>query len=86
MYTTLAQKILSRAAGHKNVNVGDVIVAKVDLAMIHDSGGPRRVAPILQELKSKIFDPSKVVLISDHFVSSGTAEGHDILKLSLIHI
>ena len=82
MYTTLAQKILSRAAGHKNVHVGDVIVAKVDLAMIHDSGGPRRVAPILQELKSKIFDPSKVVLISDHFVSSGTAEGNDILKFT----
>ena len=82
MYTTLAQKILSRAAGRKNVNVGDIIVAKVDLAMIHDSGGPRRVAPILQELKSKIFDPSKVVLISDHFVSSGTAEGNDILKFT----
>ena len=79
---SLAQKILSRAANRKYVNVEEIIVAKVDLAMIHDSGGPRRVAPILKELKSSIFDPSKVVLISDHYVSSGTSEGNEILEFT----
>ncbi len=47
---TLAQKIIARAAGRDRVETGQVVTAKVDLAMIHDSGGPRRVAPILKRL------------------------------------
>ena len=79
---TLAQKILAKAANRQYVRAGEVIIAKVDLAMIHDSGGPRRVAPILKELGVSIFDPSKVVLIADHFVASGTDEGDKILELT----
>ena len=38
---SLAQKIISKAANREFVSVGEVVTAKVDLAMIHDSGGPR---------------------------------------------
>ena len=47
---TLAQKIIARAAGKAEVEVGEIEIGSVDLAMIHDSGGPRRVAPILERL------------------------------------
>ena len=40
---TLARKLIARAAGRSGVSAGDVVICKVDLAMIHDSGGPRRV-------------------------------------------
>lgn len=50
--------------------------------MIHDSGGPRRVAPILKELGVGLFDPAKVVLVSDHFVPGDTDEGAKILQLT----
>lgn len=80
--TSLAQKIIARAAGRDHVEPGEVVTAKVDLAMIHDSGGPRRVAPILKELGVGLFDADKVVLISDHFVPGDTDEGARILELT----
>ncbi|GIX15557.1 MAG: 3-isopropylmalate dehydratase large subunit [Paracoccaceae bacterium] len=79
--TTLAQKIIARACG-RPVAPGEVVTARVDLAMIHDSGGPRRVAPILRELGVGLWDPAKVVLISDHFVPGDTEEGARILALT----
>lgn len=82
MATTLAQKIIARAAGRESVTPGEVVTVAVDLAMIHDSGGPRRVAPILQELGVGLFDPERVVLISDHFVPGDTDEGARILALT----
>jgi 3-isopropylmalate/(R)-2-methylmalate dehydratase large subunit len=82
MASTLAEKIIARAAGRSFVRPGEVVTAKVDLAMIHDSGGPRRVGPILQDLGVGLFDASKVVLISDHFVPGDTDEGARILELT----
>lgn len=79
---TLAQKIIARAAGRATVAPGEVVTASVDLAMIHDSGGPRRVEPILRELGVGLWDKSKVVLISDHFVPGDTDEGARILALT----
>ena len=79
---TLAQKIIARAAGREAVAPGEVVIAGVDMAMIHDSGGPRRVEPVLRELGVGLWDPSKVVLISDHFVPGDTEEGARILQLT----
>ena len=62
MLQTLAQKIIARAAGRDHVTPGEVVTARVDLAMIHDSGGPRRVAPILQDLGVGLWDKDKIVL------------------------
>ena len=39
---TLAQKIVAKACGKDRVNAGEVEIANVDLAMIHDSGQRRR--------------------------------------------
>lgn len=82
MATTLAQKIIARAAGRETVKPGEVVTAAVDLAMIHDSGGPRRVEPILKDLGAGLFDRDKVVLISDHYVPGDTDEGARILALT----
>lgn len=82
MAQTLAQKIIARACGLDTVTPGEVVTAGVDLAMIHDSGGPRRVEPILRELGVGLWDTSKVVLISDHFVPGDTDEGARILELT----
>lgn len=82
MAQTLAQKIIARAAGRETVAPGEIVTAAVDLAMIHDSGGPRRVEPILRELGVGLFDADKVVLISDHFVPGDTDEGARILELT----
>ena len=79
MAMTLAEKIIARAAGLSVVRPGEVVTAKVDLAMIHDSGGPRRVAPILEQLGVGLWDRDRVVLISDHYVGDPADESRAIL-------
>jgi 3-isopropylmalate/(R)-2-methylmalate dehydratase large subunit len=68
MAQTLAQKIIACSAGLDYVTPGEIVVAKVDLAMIHDSGGPRRVKPILDHLGTGVWDPDRVVVVTDHYV------------------
>ncbi|RMF10849.1 MAG: 3-isopropylmalate dehydratase large subunit [Alphaproteobacteria bacterium] len=68
MGQTLAQKLIARAAGRKSVTPGEIVTCTVDLAMMHDSSGPRRVKPTLDRLGAKPWDPDKVVIITDHFI------------------
>ena len=74
MAMTLAEKIVAHAAGRQHVAAGEIVTCAVDLAMIHDSGGPRRVEPILKRFGVGLWDASKVVLISDHYVPAGDDE------------
>lgn len=82
MAQTLAEKIIARAAGKASVTPGDIVTCQVDLAMIHDSGGPRRVKPQMEALGAGLWDPSKVVLVSDHFAPCTDAESANILKIT----
>jgi 3-isopropylmalate/(R)-2-methylmalate dehydratase large subunit len=79
---TLAEKIVAHACGQDRVRPGEVVTCRVDLAMMHDSGGPRRVAPMLERLQAKIWDPDRVVVISDHYVPAVDAESAGILDLT----
>ena len=81
MLQTLAQKIIARAAGRDRVRVGELVVGKVDLAMMHDSGGPRRVAAMLAEIGANVWDRNKVV-VTDHFVPAVDVDSARILKLT----
>jgi 3-isopropylmalate/(R)-2-methylmalate dehydratase large subunit len=82
MPATLVEKIIARAAGRESVAPGEIVTCKVDLAMFHDSSGPRRVAPRLRELGAKVWDPSKVVVVSDHYVPAVDPASAAILKLT----
>jgi 3-isopropylmalate/(R)-2-methylmalate dehydratase large subunit len=82
MSMTLAQKIIARAADRDEVRVGEIVTCKVGLAMIHDSGGPRRVAPMLERLGVGVWDPSRVVVVSDHYVPAIDTESAAILDLT----
>lgn len=82
MQMTLAEKLIARAAGEESVVPGQIVTCRVDLAMVHDSSGPRRLQPMLEELGVGVWDPSKVVLISDHFVPAVDSESARILDLT----
>lgn len=82
MGQTLAEKILARASGRASVRPGEIVTCRVDLAMMHDSSGPRRVGPILQRLGAKPWDPSKIVINTDHFVPVFDAETAAILDMT----
>ena len=82
MGLTLAEKLIARAAGRDEVRPGETVTVRVDLAMMHDSGGPRRIAPILERLGAKVWDPDKVVLVSDHWVPAVDAQSAKILDIT----
>jgi 3-isopropylmalate/(R)-2-methylmalate dehydratase large subunit len=79
---TLAQHILARAAGRDHVDVGEIITCKVDLAMSHDSSGPRRIAPMLQALGTGIRDPKKYVVVTDHYIPPDDADSEQIIRFT----
>ena len=76
MSMNLAEKILANAARRDSVRPGEIVSCHVDLAMMHDSSGPRRIAPKLEELGVDVWDPHKIVIITDHFV--GETDTHSI--------
>lgn len=82
MASTLAEKIIAHAAGREQVQPGEIVTASIDLLMMHDSGGPRRVASRLDMLGAKVWDPGRVVVVSDHFVPAVDIEGAEILALT----
>lgn len=82
MAQTLAEKIIAKAAQRDHVRAGEVVTCAVDLAMVHDSGGPRRVKPILDRLQVKVWNPDRVVVVSDHYVPAFDAESASILALT----
>lgn len=77
---TLVEKVIAKAAGLPDVRAGDLVTAKVDLAFAHDSSGPRRWRPLLEELGVGLWDPAKVAIVSDHYVPAVDAESAAILK------
>lgn len=68
MGMTFAQKALARASNRERVDIGEIVEANVDVAMMDDILGPRiEIADGMKELSAEIWDRSKVVVISDHY-------------------
>ena len=82
MSQTLAQKLIARAAGRAAVEPDEIVTCQVDLAMMHDLQGPRRVGPMLEKLGAPIKDPDRLVVVSDHFSPAIDTDAAAILDLS----
>ena len=82
MRETLVRKIIARAAGRDQVRCGEIVTCDIDLALLLDSGGPRRIWPRLKELGVGVWDPDKIVLMTDHFVPAVDLQSAAILKLT----
>jgi 3-isopropylmalate/(R)-2-methylmalate dehydratase large subunit len=79
---TLAQKLIARASGREHVAVGEIVTCDVDLAMFHDSSGPRRLKPMLEELGAQIWDRSRIVLVMDHYVPERDDDSRRIVRIA----
>ena len=60
---TIIEKILARASGERDVRPGQIVVVKIDTAVLLDSS----FSPFRREIR-KVFDPDKLVVIFDHMV------------------
>jgi 3-isopropylmalate/(R)-2-methylmalate dehydratase large subunit len=81
MGMTMAEKILSRAAGCE-ARAGDTVVARVDRVMGHE--GFRLAGMVLEEAGiERLWDPERIIIILDHAVPApdeASAQGHAIIR------
>lgn len=83
MGMTISEKILARAAGVDSTKAGDIVWAKVDMAMMDDILGPRvEIAEKLKELGAGIWSKDKVVVISDHYTPPANPKQAEIVKFT----
>ncbi|MFQ3638294.1 MAG: aconitase family protein, partial [Cyanobacteriota bacterium] len=67
---TMAEKLLARASGNAFVRPGEVVFAKVDLAMSHDAIAAGVAQLFYQHFgeAAKIWERDRLVLVADHFI------------------
>ncbi len=65
MEQTIVEKIFSRRC-KKDVVAGEVVMAPVDGAMMHDITGPLAIEKFYEMGGKKVFDPKKVIMLFDH--------------------
>ncbi|MDB4497986.1 aconitase/3-isopropylmalate dehydratase large subunit family protein [Gammaproteobacteria bacterium] len=82
MALTITEKIVRNASGRSDCRPGKIVTCRVDLALLLDSGGPRRIWPRLKELGVGVWDPDRIVLCTDHFVPAVDTASAAILKLT----
>jgi len=83
MAMTMAEKILAKASGNKELEAGEIIMANIDVAMTHDLTGPLSVESFEKIGIKKVWDPEKIVIIFDHQVpadSIDAANNHMIMR------
>jgi 3-isopropylmalate/(R)-2-methylmalate dehydratase large subunit len=64
---TITEKILAKHAGVKEVRPGDLINAKVDIALGNDITSPIAIREFRRIGAKKVFNRKRVVLVPDHF-------------------
>ena len=68
MGMTITEKILARHAGLDRVRPGELINARIDIALGNDITAPLAIEQFYKSGAQVVFDKSRVVLIPDHFV------------------
>jgi len=67
MGMTITEKILAAHADLDEVTPGQLIDARIDLALANDITFPLAIKPFREAGGQRVFDPEKVVVVLDHF-------------------
>jgi len=82
MSATIAEKIFSERCG-RPVRAGEVVMAPVDAAMIHDITGPLAVRVFREMGGERVYDPERIIMLFDHQVPADSipaAENHVFMR------
>ncbi len=80
MGMTMTQKILARAAGLERVEVGQLLLCKLDLVLGNDITSPVAIDEFEKMGARRVFDRSKIALIPDHFVPNKDIKSAQMAK------
>ena len=68
MAHTLVEKILLAHCDADDVRPGDVVTVRCDVVMANDVSGPVAFRAMEKMGAARVFDPSRVVMVADHFM------------------
>jgi 3-isopropylmalate/(R)-2-methylmalate dehydratase large subunit len=77
---TLAEKVLLAHTDADDVTPGEVVMVSCDLVMANDVSGPVAFRQMEKMGAEKVFDPEKVVLVSDHFMVAKDVRAAELQK------
>lgn len=77
MSQTIAEKILAEKSHSEDVEPGDHVVCDVDVAMTQDVHTPAVFRKLKSMEVSKVWDPSRVVVVFDHMAPSHSIDDAD---------
>ena len=77
---TLAERILAAHCGNKKVSPGEFLLAKVDLVMAEDLTAGIAIDQFRRMGGKRVFDPAKVVMVSDHYVPTKDVASAEAIK------
>lgn len=80
MGQTMAEKILARCSTQVSTKAGDIVMARVNCAMMDDILGPRIFDAMFKELGGKIKHPETAVIICDHYTPPATIQQANIVE------
>lgn len=77
---TLVERILARASGRPQVGAGEVVVADVDLLVMHDLSGYMTSKVFEERVGGTVRYPERVVMVFDHLFSPPTEREAQVLE------
>ncbi|MHB1153690.1 MAG: 3-isopropylmalate dehydratase large subunit [Eubacteriales bacterium] len=81
MPMTMSQKILAAHCGKNHVNVGEIVMAKVDLVLGNDITAPVAIKEYAKINSRRVFDNQKIALVMDHFTPNKDIKAAEQCKL-----
>ncbi|GEA14143.1 3-isopropylmalate dehydratase large subunit [Moorella sp. E308F] len=81
MGMTITEKILAAHAGLEKVEPGQLINARIDLALGNDITAPLAIQEFKKLGLKRVFDPERVVLVPDHFTPAKDIKSAEQAKI-----
>ena len=76
---TVIEKILATHSNQKKVEPGEIVNAKIDVAMVHEITGPLAVDVFSKINTDRVWDPAKIVILFDHQVPADTEDSAKLM-------
>jgi 3-isopropylmalate/(R)-2-methylmalate dehydratase large subunit len=80
MGLTITEKILASHSSEAAVKPGDLLFSKIDLVLSLDIGTASAIKIFEKMGGSRVFDPTKVVMVNDHFVPAKDIEAAELSR------
>ena len=77
----IIEKIMANASGKRNVFPGEIVEAKINIAMTHDLTGPLAIKSFKEIGAKKVWDKNKIVIILDHLVPASSVISAGLHKI-----